>query len=224
MRGTARGDGWTVVGRLARVTTMGAMAVALGACARNPRVENVAGGEPEATRTGASRDAATTATMAASQAALVSANVRSDAHVLGLLGQVNRGEIAAAAVAEAQAQTPDVTAFARQMVADHAALDAEGAGVAQRSGIAAQLPDESLARLQQASLTGLRPLTGAALERAYAADQVLAHRRTLLVLERTLPTVRDAALRRLLADEVRPRVAMHLRMAEDLQRRLLTNP
>lgn len=57
-------------------------------------------------------------------------------------------------------------------------------------------------------------------DRAYVAQQVTAHVRTLALVDAAIQRAQQAELRTMLETEVRPKVAEHLRMAQELQVRL----
>lgn len=57
-------------------------------------------------------------------------------------------------------------------------------------------------------------------DRAYVAQQVTAHARTLALVDAAIQRAQQAELRTMLETEVRPKVAEHLRMAQELQSRL----
>lgn len=198
------------------------LALAATGCARNPPVEESLGEVAPATSRAGARTAPANPATAQAQAQRVLANMRSEGDVIGALGETNRAEIAAAAAAELRAGTPDVLAYARQMVAEHTAMDAEVAAIVQRGDLRSRVPD-GLRQLHESELAALRPLTDDEFERGYVSQQALAHRRTLALVDGAIPMARDSALRAMLTTRVRPRVAEHLRVAEFLQRRLL-NP
>jgi len=59
-----------------------------------------------------------------------------------------------------------------------------------------------------------------AFDRAYVAQQVTAHARTLALVDAAISRAQQAELRTMLESQVRPSVAAHLQQAQQLQQRL----
>jgi len=148
----------------------------------------------------------------------------SEANVVALLHESNLGEIRAGTLAQQRASSQAVRGFASQMVTDHTALDQRGNSIAQSAGITPSLPNNTLPEQNTTDVSALQGQSGAAFDRAYIAQQVVAHQRTLALVDASLPLVQTAALRTALQNEVRPRVAEHLRMAQQLQTQVGTSP
>lgn len=205
-----------------RARMLGALLLAGAAslgCAR--RVRTSSSGSIAGTRQ-APRD---TAALVRDQVSRALSRVRNDAQVLGMLQVVDSGETRAAAAALIQGVDPDVRAFAQRMINEHAALDEQIVLLAQREGLRPAAPDRTLSELQAEELESVRPFAGPAFDRAYAAQQILAHRRALALVEGA--AARGAtrpAVRAFLGDSVRVRVAEHLRSAENLLRRVQQVP
>ena len=175
---------------------------------------------------GGSQGAGTTTTEAGSRmsAAGDAMGARSDAHIVGLLHESNLGEIRAGTAAQQRATNSAVRSFAQQMITEHTALDQRGNALASQAGIAPALPDSMLPRQHATELATLQGASGAAFDRAYMAQQVMAHQRTLALVDASIPMASNAALRTMLQSEVRPRVADHLRHAQQLQTQVGTAP
>ena len=155
---------------------------------------------------------------------VASLGATSEANVVALLHESKVGEIRAGTLAQQRASSQAVRSFASQMVTDHTALDERGNAIAQSAGITPTLPYTALQVLNASDLAALQGQSGAAFDRAYIAQQVLAHQRTLSLVDTSLPIVKTEALRAALQNEVRPRVADHLRMAQQLQTQVGTAP
>jgi putative membrane protein len=149
---------------------------------------------------------------------------RSDANIVALLHQSNLGEIQAGTLAQQRATDAGTRTFAQQMVTEHTALDQRGNALATSAGITPALPNDALPQQQAQETAMLQQATGAAFDRAYLAQQVAAHQRTLALVDASIPMASAEALRTMLTSEVRPRVADHLRMAQELQRKVGTAP
>jgi len=161
---------------------------------------------------------------AGAMSATITLTPRSDADIVALLHESNVGEIQAGTLAQQRATNAAVKRFAQQMVTDHSALDQRGNTLAQQARISPALPDSALPQQQAQEATALQQATGAAFDRAYMAQQVAAHQRTLALVDASIPVASAAALRTMLQSEVRPRVAEHLRTAQELQRQVGTAP
>jgi predicted outer membrane protein len=171
----------------------------------------------------ACNDDAPTAVVAAPRievdaAAQIAASVRNDSHILALWHVSNIGAIAAGALAQQRAIDAGVLAFAAQMVSEYRAIDLKGAALSWEIQVAPTLPDSSLLRLQQAESVQLGSLAiGSAFDRLYVAQQVVAHQRTLAIVDSSITRAQNVALRTMLQDQFRPTVAAHLRSALELQ-------
>ena len=95
--------------------------------------------------------------------------------------QSDQYEILAAHLAEVQGQEPQVRAFAAEMIQDHTRLTADLRRAAQASGLPA--PGSGMSSDEAALLSGLQGLRGAAFDKAYARQQVLAHTQAAAVEE-----------------------------------------
>jgi putative membrane protein len=151
--------------------------------------------------------------------------MRTDAHAVGLLHASNQAEIQAGTVAQSRTQNADVRAFAAQMVRDHTQLDQQGSALATRLGLTPTLPDSTLPRMQTEAMTALGGTAGAAtpdqgFDVAYMTGQVADHQRTLAIVDAAIAQAQNAELRTALQTEVRPAVAQHLQMAQQLLQKL----
>jgi putative membrane protein len=155
----------------------------------------------------------------------LAATATSDAQIVGLLHQSNLSEIAAGQLAQQRAQSADVKTFAQQMVTEHTQLDTRGSTLASQAGITPTLPDSTLPRGDAEAMTTLQGAGGgAAFDRAYVAQQIGAHQRTLALVEASIGKAQNAQLKAMLQNEVRPKVAAHLQQAQTLQRTVGTAP
>ena len=161
----------------------------------------------------------TTSMSPVAQSAQAGMNVRSDANILALLHTSNMGEITAGMLAQQRATDTAVKAFAGRMVTEHTALDQQGTALAQRIGVTPALPDSTLPRLQRVDADTLRA-SGSRFDRTYIAQQVIAHQRTLDLVDASIGTAEHAELKTALQSQVRPAVAEHLALAREIQSRI----
>ena len=81
--------------------------------------------------------------------------------------------------------------------------------------------DSAMARTDTAMHhAGMMHGTAGAFDRAYVTQQVAAHARTLALVDAAIQRAQQAELKTALETQVRPKVAEHLRMAQELQTRM----
>ena len=120
----------------------------------------------------------------------------------------NNFEIQSSRLALTSSSDPDVQAFARRMIADHAKAQQ---GLGRTAAISGADVGAFLDAPHEAKLTTLSALTGTDFDQAYMAEQVEAHHETLQVLDDIAAAGSDPALRAWAA-KTRPVVVMHLDM------------
>jgi len=123
-------------------------------------------------------------------------------------------EIELARIAFVRAQSPDVRAFARQMLIDHRemAIKLDNFGL-----VRGYLVDWQLEPEQANAIDRLRSLDSASFDRAYMDEMVSAHERAAAMFETQAASGRETAS---IAKDALPTVRHHLEMARDLQARL----
>jgi putative membrane protein len=155
------------------------------------------------------------------QARTVTASIRSDADIMGVLHQSNLGEINAGTLAAQRASDAEVRTFASMMVTDHTSLDRQGTAAAQGWGVAPTMPDNPLPGIQQTEMSTLnRVSNGTNFDRTYMASQVIDHQRTLRIVDAAIGSAQRPELRTMLQNQVRPPVAAHLARAQAIQGRI----
>jgi predicted outer membrane protein len=155
----------------------------------------------------------------AADAAEVAA-VMSENEVVGVLQEVNTGEVQLASLAQTRTQTPAVQNFANMMVSDHTAGLQSLANVSAQTGIAAASSALQMQLHQEAAdmMTMLSALpTAPAFETAYVQSQVMMHGKVLSIIDQQLlPITTTPALRTEVMSQ-RATVARHLMEAQALQ-------
>ncbi|HEU4824979.1 MAG TPA: DUF4142 domain-containing protein [Dongiaceae bacterium] len=123
-------------------------------------------------------------------------------------------EIELARIAFVRAQSPDVRAFARQMLIDHRemAINLDNFGL-----VRGYLIDWQIEAEEARAIDRLRSLDSASFDRAYMDEMVAAHERAVAMLETQAASGRETAT---VANDVLPTVRHHLEMARDLRARL----
>jgi putative membrane protein len=137
-----------------------------------------------------------------------------DAEFANELAASNATEIELARLAYVRAQSPDVRAFARQMLIDHRDMAIRLDNFALERGylVAWQLDPEKLAVIDR-----LSTLDSASFDRAYMDEMVAAHTKAVSRLETQAASGRETAA---IASESLPKVRHHLEMARELDARL----
>ncbi|NUO39084.1 MAG: DUF4142 domain-containing protein [Gemmatimonadaceae bacterium] len=142
-----------------------------------------------------------------------------DANTAAILLASHNVVLAAARIAAGRAQHRDVKLFARSLVTDHTTMSATlsqllaSADLTPRDDdVTRLLRDQSAARRDT-----LRTLSGSAFDSAYVAGEVRYHQELLVAVDRVfIPSVRNARLREYLSS-IRPTIAGHLELAEQVQ-------
>lgn len=146
-------------------------------------------------------------------------STRSDADILGLLHEADRGEIQAGQVAIQRGVTGDVKTFATSMITEHTTLDAKLDSVARLLQITPTVPNDDLAKTQNAEISQMSGFSGVTFSFHYMSLQVSAHERTLALVDAFIAKAQQAALRNELQNDVRPHVAAHLSAAQQIRGR-----
>ncbi len=123
-------------------------------------------------------------------------------------------EIAAAKLAAKNAASPEVKAFAEQMIKAHTDSTAKIKAAAAKASPAIT-PDATLTADQNEDLAELGRLTGAAFDEEYMDGQVDAHEDALALMRAFAADGGNAGLQAVAA-EIAPVVEGHLKMARDL--------
>lgn len=124
-------------------------------------------------------------------------------------------EIAAAKLAIANAASPKVKAFARDMIAAHTQSTAKIKAAAARA-TAAITPDATLSKDKNDELAKLGKLKGADFDRNYLSGQVEAHEKALSLMQ-DYAQHGDVAPLKAAAEEIAPIVSRHLDEAKALK-------
>jgi putative membrane protein len=142
-----------------------------------------------------------------------------DEQILQITHTANLGEIAQAKLAQSKTRDARVRKLAAMMLKDHIAADAKGMGIAKRENLtpAPSATSTSIAGDVENATSTLRAQNGVAFDKGYVDTQVKEHQAVLEVIDqKLLPSAKDPDVRAFLA-EVRPKIAMHLQHAQDLQ-------
>ena len=141
------------------------------------------------------------------------ANSSEDVQFLRDLAHANAAEIRSGRMVAEKAASPQVREHAKQMVDAHTTRNKQAATLAAARGVT--LPDDVEPK-REAQLRQLEALSGEALERAYAAQQVRDHGEMLRTLERAAADAQNTEVREL-AKSALPQVRKHLEAARGLR-------
>lgn len=125
-------------------------------------------------------------------------------------------------MAARKAKNPEVKAFAQRMRTDHGQVNKEAVALVTKLHVTPTENDvaRNLESGATASRDSLNRMTGAAFDSAYIAHEVAYHTAVLDALDRTLiPGAQNPELKALLV-KVRPNVAAHLELAQNIQGKL----
>lgn len=146
----------------------------------------------------------------------------SDPQVAHVAVTANTIDIELARLAEERARSAEVRQFARTMITDHSAVNAQAGALAARLNVVPQdnAVSKSLMSGAATARATIEKLTGDAFDRAYVDREVGYHQAVLDAIDGLLiPTTSNAELKKLLVD-VRPAIAAHLGHARQLQKTL----
>jgi putative membrane protein len=143
----------------------------------------------------------------------------SDAQILQVVHTANLGEIEQAKLAQSKAKDVRVKKLAAMMLKDH--TDADGKAMALAKGeslnLAPSSTNTSLESDAGSATSTLKSQNGADFDKGYVDTQVKEHQAVLdMIDQKLIPNAKSAGVKAFLA-EVRPKIAMHLRHAQDLQ-------
>ncbi|MBR8132277.1 DUF4142 domain-containing protein [Burkholderia ambifaria] len=138
-----------------------------------------------------------------------------DAEFIDKAAMAGKAEVQASQLALKQAQSADVRAFAKRMVADHGKANAKLTQIAARKGMKPQVE-----QISDPDVEALRGKSGHDFDTAYvAAAGPDAHRKAVALFEGEARDGKDPQLRAF-AKATLPTLKHHLSMAEALQRKV----
>lgn len=143
----------------------------------------------------------------------------SDGDIVAVVQAADRGEIDQAHEAVRKAKSARVKEFAQHMVTDHSAAEAKIASLDNKAGIS---PRENAVTAQLKSggdqiMSNLKSSSGTDFDKTYIDAQVNQHTQVLDLLDNKLiPHAQNSDLAKAL-QEIRTKVASHLRHAQDIQ-------
>ena len=145
-----------------------------------------------------------------------------DAQMASIVVTANQVDIDAGKLAESKGSKADVKAFAKQMVTDHTGVNKQAVALVTKLKVTPEdnPTSQSLKKGGEDNLKSLKPLKGAAFDKAYIDHEVAYHEAVLDAIDKTLiPSAQNAELKALLV-AVRPAFVGHLEHAKMIQSKL----
>ena len=157
--------------------------------------------------------------MASAFGAVAQTPALNDAQIASVIVDANLVDIKVGKLAQFKSKDPEVQFFAQRMVTDHGVANESATELTTRLKLAPQ--DNPISQGLKAdgkkNMEKLKPLRGAAFDKAYIDHEVVYHEQVLGVIDNTLiPNTREERLKHLLA-KVRPAFFSHLEHARRLQ-------
>jgi len=145
----------------------------------------------------------------------------SDANIMALLDEANKADSAAGAAAAQKATSPDVKAFAKEMMIDHHKLREGGAKLAKKLNITPEPPsnDPLAPAAQDESNTLQSTPKGAEFDRVYIEKEVSVHQAVKDLLDQAHRATQNKDIQQLI-ETATPIIGQHLDHAQRLQKKL----
>ena len=138
----------------------------------------------------------------------------SDAEIAAIVVTANQVDIDAGKLAASMATSAEVKKFGQLMVTDHTGVNKQAGDLAARLKVT---PADNPTSQSLKNVANLKPLKGAAFDKAYVDNEVAYHQAVLDAVDKTLiPGASNAELKALLV-KVRPAFVAHLEHAKQLQ-------
>lgn len=201
----------------ARYVMLGAAWVgALAAAACNPKPNSADTGRAPATG-----DTAATGMAADTTKSTPDKSTLSDANIVALLDEANKGDSAAGAFALGKTTNPDVKSFAKMMMGEHHALRVQGLALAKKLGVTPEAPaDDPVKTAGESEMTALRSATkGAMFDSTYINQEVTIHKAVLDLAGKAHDETKTDELKKLI-ESAKPVLQKHLDRAEDLEKKV----
>jgi putative membrane protein len=144
-----------------------------------------------------------------------------DPTIVAIFDAANTYDIDAGNLALKTSHTKAVRDLARQFVNDHSAVRQQGRDLAKKLGVTPTPPKQNpLAPDHDKAMKSLKGQSGAAFDRAYAAEEVRFHQQVLDAVQTTLlPAIKNDELKAFV-EKVGPAFQGHLEAAKHLQSQL----
>lgn len=145
-----------------------------------------------------------------------------DPQIAHIVVTANQIDIDAGKFAEKRATNPEVKAFAKQMMTDHAAVNKQASDLAKKLKVTPEDNSTSKSLKEGASnvMSKLKTLKGKDFDQAYVDNEVAFHQQVLDAIDQALiPNAKNQELKALL-EKTRPAIQAHLEHAQHIQKSL----
>jgi putative membrane protein len=146
----------------------------------------------------------------------------SEPNIVAMIGLSNAAEIQTSTIAQDKATNAEVKAFARDMIREHKAMQAQADSLTAKNNMQPQAPaqgDQKQQMVNTATQQLQSTAKGAEFDRAYMTAQVQMHQQTLTELQSYQGMVQNAELRAMIEKAI-PAVQQHLQRAQTIQGQL----
>ena len=144
-----------------------------------------------------------------------------DPTIVAIFDAANTADMETGALAQQQGASQEVREFGAMLVRDHRAVRQQGRDLAAKLGVTPTPPkDDQSAKDHAAAMTRLRGLKGAEFDRAFLQYEAAFHQAVIDAVQSTLLPAIDNQELKALVEKVAPAFQAHLRMAQELEKKL----
>ena len=144
-----------------------------------------------------------------------------DPTIVAIFDAANTADMETGALAELEGSSQEVRGFGAMLVRDHRAVRQQGRDLAAKLGVTPTPPkDDQSAKDHAAAMERLRALKGAEFDRAFLQHEAAFHKAVIDAIQGTLlPAIDNAELKALVV-KVAPAFEAHMRMAQELEKKV----
>jgi putative membrane protein len=144
-----------------------------------------------------------------------------DPTIVAIFDAANTADMETGALAEQLGSSREVRDFGAMLVRDHHAVRQQGRDLAAKLRVTPTPPkDDQSAKDHAAALARLRALKGAEFDRAFLQHEAAFHKAVIDAVQGTLLPAIDNAELKALVEKVAPAFQAHMRMAQELEKKV----
>lgn len=144
-----------------------------------------------------------------------------DPTIVAIFDAANTADMETGALAEQQGFSREVRDFGAMLVRDHRAVRQQGRDLAAKLGVTPTPPkDDQSAKDHAAAMERLRVLKGTEFDRAFLQHEAAFHKAVIGAVQNTLVPAIDNPELKALVVKVAPAFEAHMRMAQELEKRI----
>jgi putative membrane protein len=145
-----------------------------------------------------------------------------DATIVAIFDAANTADMETGALAQQQGASQEVRDFGAMLVRDHRAVRQQDRDLAAKLGVTPTPPkDDQTAKDHAAAMARLRGLKGAEFDRAFLQHEAAFHQAVISALQSTLLPAIDNQELKALVEKVAPAFQAHMRMTQELEKKVL---